>query len=75
MPKDLYPATEGWLRIRATLTTREELSEEELRRAICLGKPENYEIAKLVQSGRTVRGILRTKPAAPTSQGTNQERR
>jgi len=63
--KKLYPFDQGWIHGQYQLTTSQQFDEEHLKKIVTLGKPEEYEIPFIEQSGRNVIAVTRHNSRKP----------
>ena len=67
MARNLHPASEGWVRVTLTLTSKKPFSEDDLKQMASVGKPEEYEWAKVEQYGNKVKVIYRHQSKVPAT--------
>ncbi len=57
--KKTHPASEGWIRGKYELVHANPLSEDQIKRIVSFGKPEDYEFAHIEQNGKWLKVTYR----------------
>jgi hypothetical protein len=61
----LVDSADGWIKAELTMTTSAPLSEEQIKRKVSFGKPEDHDFAKVEQYDKRIVVVYRRKPEAP----------